>query len=49
MEKGREEGRVEGRVEERKEIVARMLKQGMDLKTASELTGLSIADLTQLQ
>ncbi|MBR5384929.1 MAG: hypothetical protein IK143_03550, partial [Bacteroidales bacterium] len=43
--KGREEGREEGRAEGREEgyrlLVLRMLSKGMDIKSVSEMTGLS--------
>lgn len=44
-EEGREEGRAEGleqgRTEERRLLVLRMLSKGMDIKSVSEMTGLS--------
>jgi len=42
---GKIEGRIEGRIEEKLEIAQKMKQSGMDLKTISELTGLSINDI----
>jgi len=46
---GREEGREEGRAAERREIARAMLYKGMDLALIAEVTGLTKAELNQLQ
>jgi len=48
QEKFREEGRVEGRVEERTEIAINMLKEKLDHKLISQVTGLPIEQITKL-
>ena len=46
--KGRAEGREEGREEERRLLVLRMLSNGMDIKSVSEMTGLSEDKINEL-
>ena len=45
---GRAEGRVEGRVEGRAEVALAMKKREMDIKTISELTGLTPEQIAEL-
>jgi predicted transposase/invertase (TIGR01784 family) len=42
------EGKVEGKLEEKQSIAKNMLAKGFDLKTISELTGLSEAEIEKL-
>ena len=47
--RGREIGRAEGKAEEKTAIARNMLTKGYDLKTVSELTGLSIDEVLALK
>jgi predicted transposase/invertase (TIGR01784 family) len=53
LEEGREEGiekgRVEGRVEERRSMIINFLREGVSIELIAKATGLSIAEITQLQ
>lgn len=46
---GREEGEVEGRMAEKQAIAKTMLLKNIDHHTIAEVTGLSLADIAQLQ
>ena len=43
------EGREEGREEEKKVVTKRLLKKGMDIKSISEITGMSEEDIKNLR
>lgn len=45
---GLAEGRAEGRAEERAEVARKMLQQGFDADTISQLTSLSVAEINNL-
>ena len=45
----REEGREEGREEEKKEVTKKLLKKGMDIKSVSEITGMSEEEIKNLR
>ena len=47
--RGREIGRAEGKAEEKTAIARNMLTKGYDLKTVSELTGLSTDEVLALK
>lgn len=49
LEKGIERGREEGREEERRSIALNMLRKHLPLETIAEVTGITIAQLQQLQ
>jgi predicted transposase YdaD len=46
---GYDRGKVEGKVEERQAIALNMLKDNIPLETIARLTGLTVAQLQQLQ
>ena len=46
---GLAEGRVQGLAEGSKDIAAKMIKKGYDLKEISELTGLALDEIEKLQ
>ena len=46
---GREEGKKEGRDEETQEITKKLLKKGMDVKSISEITGISEEEINNLR
>ena len=46
---GLAEGRAEGLAESSKDIAAKMIKKGYDLKEISELTGLALDEIEKLQ
>ena len=46
---GREEGREEGRVEEKQEVTKKLLFKGMDVKSISEITGMSEEEIKNLR
>ena len=46
---GLAEGRAEGLAEGSKDIAAKMIKKGYDLKEISELTGLALDEIEKLQ
>jgi predicted transposase/invertase (TIGR01784 family) len=46
---GYDRGKVEGKVEERKSIALNMLQRNLDLQTIAEITGLTIAQIQDLQ
>ena len=46
---GHAEGRVQGLAEGSKDIAAKMIKKGYDLKEISELTGLALDEIEKLQ
>ena len=46
---GRAEGRAQGLAEGSKDIAAKMIKKGYDLKEISELTGLALDEIEKLQ
>ena len=46
---GRAEGRAEGLAEGSKDIAAKMIKKGYDLKEIAELTGLALDEIEKLQ
>ena len=46
---GRAEGRAQGLAEGSKDIAAKMIKKGYDLKEISELTGLELDEIEKLQ
>ena len=48
-ERGIEEGREEGREEERRSLALKMLHENIPLEAIIRITGLSIAQLQQLQ
>ncbi|SHG46672.1 conserved hypothetical protein (putative transposase or invertase) [Thermosyntropha lipolytica DSM 11003] len=48
-EKGREEGREEGRKEGREETALNALREGLDVKLISRLTGLSVERIEELK
>ena len=46
---GLAEGRAEGLAESSKDIAAKMIKKGYDLKEIAELTGLALDEIEKLQ
>ena len=48
MEKGKMEGKSEGKVEEQRLIAAKLKKQGINLDTISQCTGLSAKEIEEL-
>ena len=46
---GLAQGRAEGLAESSKDIAAKMIKKGYDLKEISELTGLALDEIEKLQ
>ena len=46
---GRAQGLAEGIAESSKDIAAKMIKKGYDLKEISELTGLALDEIEKLQ
>ena len=49
MEKGMEKGKEEGRAEERAEVARKMLSKGLAVADVAEMTGLSPAQVQELQ
>ena len=48
LDQGRREGLEEGKLEERKELAVKFYKNGVDLKTISEITKLSVEEILEL-
>ena len=49
LEKGMEKGLEKGALNKQKEIVINMLNKNMDIKTISDITGLSTCEIEKLQ
>ena len=49
VKKGKEEGREEGRQENLLQMVAGMLKKGIDISTIAEISGMSEKEIAALQ
>ena len=49
MKQSKKEGREEGREEEKQEVTKKLLKKGMDLKSISEITGMSEEEIKNLR
>ena len=49
IQKGLLQGKQEGRMERDKEVIAKMLKKNLQISVISEVTGLSRAQIKQLQ
>lgn len=49
LKQGREEGRAEGKFEGKLEVAQKLLKKGMDIRTISEITGISEEEIRRLR
>ena len=49
LKEGHKEGKYEGIIESKKEIAINMLNKNMDIKTISDVTGLSENEITTLK
>ena len=49
IKQSKKEGREEGKVEEKQEVTKKLLKKGMDLKSISEITGMSEEEIKNLK
>ena len=47
--KGKMEGKIEGKIEEKIEIAKNMLKEGLDVKLISKLSGLTVDEINKLR
>ena len=48
IEKGKVEGKAEGKAEEQRLIAANFKKQGIDIETIAQCTGLSVEEINEL-
>jgi len=48
MEKGKIEGKIEGKAEEQRLIAANFKKQGVNIETIAQCTGLSVEEISGL-
>jgi len=48
LKKGKAEGKLEGKVEEQRLIAAKLKKQGVNIETIAQCTGLSIKEIHEL-